>query len=451
MAALAAEWDLADGALYAAKAYGVIWNRLSDRAALDQAVNWASFAARLASQAGWKATACAYQHALLLSQRAAAGGGPEGDLDLAIYFLRVAAGQVPGDHRYQYRLASALLTRYRTPRRADGDLDEAVNAAQRAVGAGPADDQWRTACVHELAAARMARWKSAARHDDDLDLALQAIESELENQPGESNLLAAAVGVLLQRSQPGDLEKAAYHGERLAAGLKADDPDVSDQLRTLARLETELFDQSGDPGHLDKGIGFAQRAASPRDDPGRVQERENVLAWLLAARAGTLGRRPGDSARAAALARRDEAASPIPELELSSIRAGSRACLAEGDWAGAARSVRRALGLLSELTGETGPDVIEDWLSGSAQGLAAMGAYGLVRQGDAFGAALLCERAAAIIAALTGVGDPSPGGRDQFSPRQLAVPSGLGCRPACGHPGRRGRPGHRTQRDHDQR
>ena len=233
------------------------------------------------------------------------------------------------------------------------------------MGAGPADDQWRTACVHELAAARMARWKSAARHDDDLDLALQAIESELENQPGESNLLAAAVGVLLQRSQPGDLEKAAYHGERLAAGLKADDPDVSDQLRTLARLETELFDQSGDPGHLDKGIGFAQRAASPRDDPGRVQERENVLAWLLAARAGTLGRRPGDSARAAALARRDEAASPIPELELSSIRAGSRACLAEGDWAGAARSVRRALGLLSELTGETGPDVIEDWLSGS--------------------------------------------------------------------------------------
>ena len=34
-----------------------------------------------------------------------------------------------------------------------------------------------------------------------------------------------------------------------------------------------------------------------------------------------------------------------------------------GDWAGAARSAGRALGLLSELTGETGPDTIEDWLS----------------------------------------------------------------------------------------
>ena len=190
VAALAAEWDLADGALYAAKAFGVIWNRLSDRAALDQAVDWASFAARLAAQAGWKATACAYQHALLLSQRAATGDGPEGDLDLAITILRAVAGQVPGDHRYQYRLASTLLTRYRTPRRADGDLDEAVNAAQRAVEAGSADDQWRTACVHVLADARMARWKSAARHDDDLDLALQDIESELEAQPGDGNLLS---------------------------------------------------------------------------------------------------------------------------------------------------------------------------------------------------------------------------------------------------------------------
>ncbi len=71
VAALAAEWNAADAALCAAKAYGVIWNRLSDRAALDQAIHWAGFAAGLAKQTGWKAAARGYQHALLLSQRAA--------------------------------------------------------------------------------------------------------------------------------------------------------------------------------------------------------------------------------------------------------------------------------------------------------------------------------------------------------------------------------------------
>jgi hypothetical protein len=195
VAALAAEWNAADAALCAAKAYGVIWNRLSDRSALDQAIHWAGFAAGLAKQTGWKAAACGYQHALLLSQRAATRDGPEDDLDRAITILRTVARQVPSDHRYQYRLASTLLTRYRTSARSDGDLDEAVTAAQRAVAAGSRDLEWRAACVHLLASARMARWKSAARHDDDLDLALQDVLQELDEQPDSGDLLANGIAL----------------------------------------------------------------------------------------------------------------------------------------------------------------------------------------------------------------------------------------------------------------
>jgi CHAT domain len=421
VAALAAEWDLADGALYAAKAHGVIWNRFCDRAALDQAVHWAGFAAALAARAGWKKAACAYQHALLLSQRAAAGDGPAGDLDLAIGILKAVARQVPGDYRCQYRLASTLLTRYRTARRADGDLGDAVTAAQRALEAGPRDEQWRVACAQVLADARMTRWKSSARHDDDLDLALQDIESELAAQPDEANLLTAAVRVLRQRSGPGDLQRAADYGQRLAARLDRGDPDGSDHAHVLARLEADLFDQTGDPAHLDRGILFAQRSASPRDDQARIQQRENVLAWLLAARAGSRRAQPGDGARAAFLARKTES-SPIPEVAVSSIRARSLACLADGDWAGAARSADRALGLLGELAGAAGPGSVEDWLS-LTQGLAAIGAYSLVRQGDAGGAALLCERGAAVIAARRHASDAArlAGGS---SPPDLGVPAG---------------------------
>ena len=305
VAALAAEWNAADAALCAAKAYGVIWNRLSDRAALDQAIHWAGFAAGLAEQTGWKAAACGYQHALLLSQRAATRDGPEDDLDRAITILRTVARQVPSDHRYQYRLASTLLTRYRTSARSDGDLDEAVTAAQRAVAAGSRDLEWRAACVHVVAGARMARWKSAARHDDDLDLALQDVRQELDEQPDSGDLLAIVIRVLRQRGQLRDLEEAARHGEHLAACLNPHSPDVSDHLRALAHLEADLFDESGDPSHLDKGISYAQRAASPLDDPARIQQRENLLAWLLAGRASTPRRQPGDSAHAASPRQQD--------------------------------------------------------------------------------------------------------------------------------------------------
>ena len=432
---------------YAAKAYGVIWNRLSDRAALDQAVNWASFAARLASQAGWKATACAYQHALLLSQRAAAGGGPEGDLDLAIYILRVAAGQVPGDHRYQYRLASALLTRYRTPRRADGDLDEAVNAAQRAVRAGPPTTNGvPRACMSWLPPGwRAGRAPSVIDHD--LDLALQAIESELENQPGEDNLLTAAVRVFLQRSQPGDLEKAAYHGERLAAGLKADDPDVRTSCAPSPGWRPNCSTSPVTPA-------ISTRASASLSARLRLVM---IPAGSTNARTCSHGFWPGvpvrwgggpATARAAALAHRDEAASPIPELALSSIRAGSRACLAEGDWAGAARSAAGPWGCsansparpgrTSSRTGSASPRAWPRWEPTAWCGRATR------RRGPALRARrrhhccpYRCRR---------------PFGRPGSVLAAAACRAlRLGCRPACGHPGRRGRPGHRTQRGHDQR
>lgn len=403
VAALAAEWNAADATLCAAKAYGVIWNRLSDRAALDQAIHWAAFAAGLAEQTGWKAAACGYQHALLMAQRAATRDGPDDDLDRAITILRTVARQVPSDHRYQYRLASTLLTRYRTSARSDGDLDEAVTAAQRAVAVGSRDLEWRAACVHVLAGARMARWKSAARHDDDLDLALQDVLQELDEQPDSGDLLAIVIRVLRQRGQLRDLEEAARHGEHLAACLDPHSPNVSDHLRALAHLEADRFDESGDPSHLDKGISYAQRAASPLDDPARIQQRENLLAWLLAGRASTARRQPGDSAHAASLASRTEG-SRIPEVALSSIRASSRVCLASDDWPGAARAADKALHLLSEVTIESGPDAIDDWLT-LTQGLAATGAYGLARSGDPARAALLCERGAAMIAAHTGMSD----------------------------------------------
>jgi len=168
------------------------------------------------------------------------------------------------------------------------------------------------------------------------------------------------------------------------------------------------------------GTCVRARAKSHHDDTARVQQRENLLAWLLAARAGTARRDPEDSIRAKALARHSEDA-PIAEVALSSIRAGARACLADGDWAGAARSAGRALDLLSDLIGRTGPDTMEDWLA-LTQGMAATGAYGLARQGEAHDAALLCERGAAMIASHTGISNS--GVQGDHPPRQVAVPPG---------------------------
>ena len=77
VAVLAAESNLADGALLAAKAFAAIWNRRDDRIALGKAADWAGYAAGLAAEAGWKADECAYWHAMLLSQRAKPAGAPK--------------------------------------------------------------------------------------------------------------------------------------------------------------------------------------------------------------------------------------------------------------------------------------------------------------------------------------------------------------------------------------
>ncbi len=424
VATLAAESNLADAGLLAAKAFAGIWNRTSDRAALDQAVDLAARAADVAGRVEWKAEECDYWHAMLLSQRATAGQSYD-DLDRAIVILHSLSERAPGDHRYWYRLASTLLTRNATARRADGDLDAAVNAAQRALETGPRDPDWRTSCLHVLAEARRARWRSPARHGDDLDLALQDIASEIKAEPEpDPNLLALAIRVLRQRwrsscAQSGDLKQAVRYAECLAVRVGSGDPDASDHWRTLAMVEADRWDLSRDSSHLNRGIDFAERAASPRDDPSRVLQRGNLLASLLVARAGSTARQSGDLARAESLARRAET-SPIPEIALSSMRVISRVRLAKGDWPMVARSAHAALDLLADLAKKTGPEVVEDWLA-VAQGMAALGSYGLARHGDAAGAALLCERGTAIIAANTGTThNPGSGARP---PKPIEAPN----------------------------
>jgi tetratricopeptide (TPR) repeat protein len=253
----------------------------------------------------------------LLARYEKAGRAP--DLDEAVTVARaatkIAAGPRPawpGDpgqdrslaarsaaRTSQSALAAALLRRY-LHERAQSDLDEAVEAGRRAVGAAPPGDPARAGMQANLANLLLERFTRQWRRDDlaeAVNTAREAAAAAGRRDPARAAALSALALAHLDHFQYSghldDLEQAVSAGREAVAATGDGHPGAASALSNLGVALRARYERTGDTGALDEAIAVLRRAvhAAPAEHvsmPGFMNNLGNALRHRFGAGAATV-------------------------------------------------------------------------------------------------------------------------------------------------------------------
>ncbi|MFD0356656.1 CHAT domain-containing protein [Streptomyces sp. NPDC127110] len=249
------------------------WMRTREPALLSDAIGALRHEVAAAAARGLPDRESEHILAGLLMSRAEDRGTIE-DLDEAVRVMRAAAGARADDHVSLAWFARTLFARFQRTG-GQGDLIEAIDAADRAVAATPAGDPALPKTAHELL---QLSWIPLDRAGDIRPLtaaittAGEAIGLVPDGDPGKLRLALSIANALWHRynhaGDMADVEQVIRLG-RGAVRLRSEDP--MEQVHLLSRLGEALqarFTRHGDPADLDEAI-FAGRRAMDGVPAGR--------------------------------------------------------------------------------------------------------------------------------------------------------------------------------------
>ena len=208
--------------------------------------------------------------------------------DAAIWLLTASLAATPHDHPDRPVCLANLGSAYRVRFDRGGvlaDLEQAIEASERAVAATPNDHPNRPAYLANLGHAYTRRFERGGVLAD-LDQAISAFERAMAATPDDhpdkpsrwSNLGVVYMGRFERGGVLADLDQALEASERAMAATPDDDPNRPMYLSNLGTAYQRRFDHGGVLVDLNQAIevGGEAVAATPHDHP----EQPTYLAHL---------------------------------------------------------------------------------------------------------------------------------------------------------------------------